>query len=63
MEPMYYTTAEVMTLFGWKSKSTIHRKQDSGFLPSPDLAGSPNKWLKNKIDAIINASINQNNDS
>ena len=37
------------------------RKQDSGFLPPPDLAGSPNKWLKNKIDAIISVSIDQNN--
>lgn len=55
MKPMYYTTSEIMTMFGWKSKSTIHRKQENGFLPPPDLVGIPNKWLRHKIDAIINA--------
>lgn len=68
MKPMYYTTSEVMALFCWKSKSTLERKQSSGFLPAPDLAGRPNKWLRHKIDAIIgapnsSASTNQKNDS
>lgn len=67
MKPMYYTTSEVMTLFSWKSKSTLERKQSSGFLPAPDLAGRPNKWLRHKIDAIICApnagASNQKNDS
>lgn len=24
-------------------------------MPEPDLPGNPNKWLKSKIDAIVNA--------
>lgn len=53
MTQTYYTTDEVMQIFKWKSKTTVQRKQQSGFLPEPDLRGSPNKWLKRNIDAII----------
>ncbi|WP_227430460.1 hypothetical protein [Psychrobacter sp. I-STPA6b] len=53
MEGKYYTTAEIMAMFGWDSTSTVTRKRESGFLPEPDLLGRPNKWLKYKIDAII----------
>lgn len=53
MKPMYYTTSEVRKLFGWQSSTTMHRKRASGFLPEPDLAGKPNRWLRTKIDAII----------
>lgn len=67
MTGKYYTTAEIMKIFGWGSDSTIHRKRDSGFLPPPDLAGRPNKWLKSKIDAIVSApnsgATNKKNDS
>jgi len=49
----YYTTQEIMALFAWESNTTIDRKRKSGFLPEPDLPGRPNKWLKYKIDAII----------
>lgn len=63
MSAMYYTTGEIKEIFGWESTTTIYRKQASGFLPAPDLRGRPNKWLKSKIDAIINASNNQNNNS
>ena len=63
----YYTTAEIMNMFGWKSISTMQRKRDSGFIPPPDLPGNPNKWLKSKIDAIVSApnpgSSNKKNDS
>lgn len=52
---MYYTTSEVMGLFGWQSKTTIDRKIKAKFLPPPDLPGRPNKWRKCKIDAIIDA--------
>ncbi|WP_372887137.1 hypothetical protein [Psychrobacter sp.] len=52
---MYYTTSEVKEIFGWKSNNTMHIKKASGFMPEPDLPGSPNKWLKSKIDAIVNA--------
>lgn len=64
MKPIYYTTSEIMTMFGWQSNTTIQRKRDSGFIPPPDLPGRPNKWLKCKIDAIINApNANPDNDS
>lgn len=56
MTGKYYTTADIKTLFGWSSTATVTRKRNSGFLPKPDLAGNPNKWLKSKIDAIINDS-------
>ena len=62
MKSMYYTTAEVKALFGWESTTTIHRKQASDFLPLPDLEGRPNKWLKTKIDAIINGNENTKKD-
>ena len=55
MTGKYYTTADIKTLFGWSSTSTVTRKRNEGFLPSPDLAGKPNKWLKTKIDAIVSA--------
>lgn len=54
MKAMYYTTSEIKRIFGWQSNTTVSRKRESGFLPPPDLTGRPNKWLKSKIDAIIN---------
>ena len=53
MKAMYYTTNEIKEIFGWHSNTTVSRKRESGFLPPPDLEGRPNKWLKSKIDAII----------
>ena len=53
MKGIYYTTADIKSLFGWSSDDTIARRQASGFLPSPDIPGRPNKWLKSNIDALI----------
>lgn len=53
MTGIYYTTADIKKIFGWKSDMTMHRKRESGFLPEPDLRGKPNKWLRTKIDAIV----------
>ena len=58
MTGKYYTTADIKNLFGWASTTTVQTKRDSGFLPAPDLKGRPNKWLKPKIDAILNAPNN-----
>jgi len=55
MTGIYYTTAEIKNIFRWKSDTTVYRKLNSGFLPDPDLPGSPNKWLKSTIDAIVGA--------
>lgn len=55
MTGKYYTTADIKNLFGWTSTTTVQTKRDNGFLPPPDLKGRPNKWLKPKIDAILNA--------
>ncbi len=52
----YYTTTDIKTIFGWKSNTTIYRKLDSGFLPDPDIKGKPNKWLRFKIDKIVEDS-------
>lgn len=49
----YYTTADLKSIFRWKSNNTIYRRIESGFLPKPDLPGSPNKWSKATIDAIV----------
>lgn len=62
MKALYYTTAEIKALFGWSSNNTIYLKRDSGFLPPPDLEGKPNKWLKSKINAIIDDSITSQKD-
>ena len=56
MTGKYYTTAEIKTLFGWSSDNTVTVKRNTGFLPPPDLMGRPNKWLKTKIDALMNDS-------
>ncbi|WP_440464395.1 hypothetical protein [Psychrobacter sp. ASPA161_6] len=53
MKGIYYTTADIKTLFGWSSDDTIARRIESGFLPSPDIRGRPNKWIKANIDALI----------
>lgn len=53
MTGIYYTTSDIKQIFQWRSDDTITQKRKSGFLPEPDLAGRPNKWLKCKIDAII----------
>jgi len=50
---IYYTTADIKSIFGWSSDDTISRRQASGFLPAPDIPGRPNKWLKANIDALI----------
>lgn len=64
MKAMYYTTNEIKNIFGWQSNTTITRKRQEGFIPPPDLAGRPNKWLKSKIDAIINTpNLTTNDDS
>ena len=46
MTGAYYTTADIKTIFGWKSDDTITQRRKSGFLPEPDIYGRPNKWLK-----------------
>lgn len=56
MKGKYYTTADVKEIFGWESNTTVSRKRDSGFLPAPDLAGRPNKWLKVTIDSIVDGT-------
>ncbi|MFT0773643.1 hypothetical protein [Psychrobacter aquimaris] len=56
MKGKYYTTADIKEIFGWESNTTVSRKRDSGFLPAPDLAGRPNKWLKVTIDSIVNGT-------
>lgn len=53
MTGIYYTTADIKEIFQWRSDDTIAQKRKSGVLPEPDLVGRPNKWLKSKIDAII----------
>ncbi len=58
MTSIYYTTADIKEMFGWKSDMTIYRKRESGFLPEPDLPGKPNKWLRVKIDTIIGIDAN-----
>ncbi len=59
----YYTTGDIKEIFGWESNTTIHRKRDAGFLPPPDLEGRPNKWLKVKIDALVNDTNKDKNDA
>ncbi len=54
MTGVYYTTQDIKEIFQWRSDDTIAQKRKSGFLPEPDIKGRPNKWLKTKIDAIIN---------
>ncbi len=49
---IYYTTAELKTIFGW-SLVTIWRKRKEGVLPPPSLQGKPNKWLKTEIQKVI----------
>ncbi len=49
---IYYTTQHIMKMFDW-SRTTVDRKKKEGFLPPPDLKGRPDKWLKSKINAII----------
>ena len=56
MKGKYYTTADVKEIFGWESNTTVSRKRDSGFLPAPDLARRPNKWLKVTIDSIVDGT-------
>ena len=56
MKGKYYTTADIKEIFGWESNTTVSRKRDSGFLPAPDLAGRPNKWLKVTIDSIVDGT-------
>ncbi len=56
MKGKYYTTADIKEIFGWESNTTVSRKRDSGFLPAPDLAGRPNKWLISRIDAIVDGT-------
>lgn len=51
-EARYYTTQNLKQIFVW-SLTTLKRKQENGFIPPPDLKGRPNKWLKSKIDAIV----------
>ncbi|MBK3393325.1 hypothetical protein IQ457_05115 [Psychrobacter sp. M9-54-1] len=58
MTGAYYTTADIKTIFGWKSDDTITQRRKSGFLPEPDIYGRPNKWLKVKIDAIVGIDTN-----
>lgn len=58
MTGIYYTTADIKTIFGWESDMTVHRRRASGFLPKPDLPGRPNKWLKTKIDAMVDPENN-----
>lgn len=58
MTSIYYTTADIKEIFGWKSDMTIHRRRASGFLPAPDLPGKSNKWLRVKIDTIIGIDTN-----
>lgn len=53
-EARYYTTQDLKRIFVW-SLTTLKRKQADGLIPPPDLKGRPNKWLKSKIDAIIEA--------
>ena len=53
MTGAYYTTADIKTIFGWKSDDTITQRRKSGFLPEPDIYGRPNKWLKVKIDDFV----------
>lgn len=60
MTGIYYTTSDIKGIFGWESDTTVHRRRASGFLPNPDLPGKPNKWLKTKIDAIVDPNKDSN---
>ena len=62
MTGIYYTTADIKSIFGWESDMTIHRRRASGFLPDPDLPGKPNKWLRTKIDAIVDPENDSSSD-
>lgn len=57
MTGIYYTTAEVLSIFQWTDSGTITARQKKGTFPYPDIKGRPNKWLKVNIDAIINNKI------
>lgn len=62
MTGIYYTTDDIIKMFMW-TKMTLHRKRKSGDFPEPDLKGSPNKWLKTKIDEMTDAQgENKNSD-
>jgi hypothetical protein len=53
MTGIYYTTADVKKIFCLASYNSLKQKISEGFLPAPDLEGRPNKWLKVKIDDIV----------
>lgn len=53
MTGIYYTTQDLKEIFQWKSDDTLAQRRKSGFLPEPDIKGRPNKWLKSKIDDIV----------
>jgi hypothetical protein len=53
MTGIYYTTADIKEIFCFKSATALNAKIREGFLPEPDLEGRPNKWLKVRIDAIV----------
>lgn len=53
MTGIYYTTQDIKQIFQWRSDDTLAQRRKSGFLPEPDIKGRPNKWLKSKIDAIV----------
>lgn len=51
-EGLYYTTQEVVEIVGL-SAQTIFRRVRQGKFPKYDLESKPHKWLKSKIDAMI----------
>lgn len=53
MTGIYYTTSDIKEIFQWRSDDTLAQRRKSGFLPEPDIKGRPNKWLKSKIDDIV----------
>jgi len=53
MKGIYYTTSDIKQIFCFKSDTALKAKIREGFLPEPDLHGRPNKWLKVRIDDIV----------
>lgn len=53
MTGIYYTTSDIKQIFCFKSDTALTAKINDGFLPEPDLRGRPNKWLRVRIDAIV----------
>ena len=57
IRPIRIDLKGVMTIFGWRSRSTVFDRIKTGFLPKPLLEGCKNYWSFDEIETLAKTTL------